>query len=354
MAAIDRFLNDLLRMEGSDLHIPSGSPPIARVRGALTNLNYPPMAEHDVKAIATEILSEDDRRKFETDLNIDFAYEMRAPGGMRFRFRGNTYLQKNGQNIVLRAIPNKVPTLHTLGLPQGLEQLTHYHQGLVVATGPAGCGKTSTIAALIQLVNETRTHHIITVEDPIEFIFTNRKSLIHQRQVGLHVDSFQGALKDALREDPDVIYIGELRDLETTQNAITAAETGHLVLSTLHTNSAIRTIDRIIDAFPYEQQSHVRVMLSESLKGVISQQLIPRADGQGRVVAYEVLIGTVSIANMIREGRTYQINSALQTGKQFGMRTMDDSLRELLDRGLITRDEAIKRADEAVNFQYEQ
>lgn len=347
MALIDTYILTLLELGGSDLHLPSGSAPLMRINGVLNKMeNHGPLTEKDVGEIAKEVLSVDDKERFPDVKNIDFAYETRDKRGVLHRFRGNTYIQKNGQNIVLRFIPSELPSLASLHLPETLAQLTEYHQGIVLATGPSGCGKTSTIAALIGLINERKTHHVITIEDPIEFTFKNNKSLIHQRQVGLHVDSFQGALKDSLREDPDVIYVGELRDLETTQMAITAAETGHLVFSTLHTNNAVRTVDRIIDAFPYEQQAHIRIMLSESLKGVISQQLIPRQDGRGRIPAVEILVGTPSVANMIREGRTYQITSALQTGKSVGMITMDHSLNELVQRGFITRDEAMQRASE--------
>jgi twitching motility protein PilT len=351
MAAIDTFLFKLLDSGGSDLHLPAGSPPLLRIHGMLKRMTHPPLSNQEVSDLMNEIISVEDKERFDRDKNIDFAYETRDKRGERRRFRGNTYLQKNGQNIVLRSIPNVVPSLQDLSLPQALAQLTKFHQGIVIATGPAGCGKTSTCAALINLINEHRTLHIITIEDPIEFIFVNKKSLIHQRQVGIHVDNFMGALKDALREDPDVIYIGELRDLETTQLAITAAETGHLVLSTLHTNNAVRTVDRIIDAFPVEQQPHIRIMLSESLKGVISQVLIPRADGRGRIAALEVLIGTPSIANMIREGRTYQIPSALQTGRTLGMFTMDDSLQVLVERNLISKEDARIRAANPLLFE---
>jgi twitching motility protein PilT len=350
MARIDQYLNALLQCQGSDLHLPSGSPPLMRIHGVLYPVDHPPLTSKDVENLAFDILSVEDKERFPEVKNLDFAYEMQDTDGARHRFRGNTYIQKHGQNLVLRAIPNEVPTLESLGLPASLAQLTEFHQGIVLATGPSGCGKTSTLAALINIINEDKTHHIITIEDPIEYIFTNKRSLIHQRQVGLHVDSFQGALKDSLREDPDVIYVGELRDLETTQMAITAAETGHLVFTTLHTNSAIRTIDRIIDAFPHEQQSHIRTMLSESLKGVIAQMLVPRTDGQGRVAAVEVLMGTISVANMIRDGKTFQIGSIMQTGRAFGMRMMDDSLLDLVKAGLITRDEALKRAVNAQLF----
>ena len=351
MAEIDRYLFEILDRGGSDIHLPSGSVPLMRKEGLLVKMNYPPFSHDTVCRLAGEILSPDDRERFHEIKNIDFAYETTDSKGVRHRFRGNTFLQKKGQNLVLRSIPNRIPTLGELGLPAELEKLTDFHQGLVLATGPSGCGKTSTIAALMNLINENKTLHIITIEDPIEYIFPNKKCLIHQRQIGLHVDNFQGALKDALREDPDVIYIGELRDLETTQLAITAAETGHLVLTTLHTNNAVRTVDRIIDAFPVEQQAHIRIMLSESLKGVISQILIPRADGKGRIAAIEVMYGTSAIASLIREGKTYQIPSQVQIGGSLGMCIMDDSLLELVKKELITKDEARIRATNTLLFE---
>ncbi len=350
MPKIDRYLEQLLSLGGSDLHVPSGAIPLMRIHGVLHQMDHPVLSSKDVDSLSFEILSVDDKEKFPDLKNLDFAYEMVDSSGRNQRFRGNIYMQKNGQNIVLRAIPCEVPTLESLGLPRILLQLIDAHQGIILATGPSGCGKTTTIAALINHINETKTRHIITVEDPIEYIYRNKKSLIHQRQVGLHVDSFQGALRDGLREDPDVIYVGELRDIETTQMAVTAAETGHLVITTLNTSSAIRTIDRVIDIFPFEEQAHIRTMLSESLKGVVAQQLVPKVDGGGRVPAVEILVNTPSVSNIIREGRNHQLGSVMQTGKNFGMQIMDDSLAELVKSGLITNEEARNRAENPQMF----
>jgi len=314
-----------------------------RLHGQLMRLTDQTLSAEEVDALLIPVLDEEALARLREARSIDFAWQIDLADAAQ-RFRVNYYFQKYGMDGVFRVIPSHIPTLAELGLPETLGDMTRHHQGLVLVTGPAGSGKTSTLAALINLLNQSHPRHIITIEDPIEYIHTPQRSLINQRQVGTHTSSFTRALRAAVREDPDVILVGELRDLETTQMAITAAETGHLVFTTLHTNSSIRTIDRIIDAFPHEQQSHIRTMLSESLKGVIAQQLVPRADGQGRAAAVEVLVGTVSVANMIRDAKTFQIGSIMQTGKSFGMRIMDDSLRDLMNAGIITREEALKRA----------
>ena len=345
MAGIVDYLIALNDGGGSDLHLASGVPPIIRVHGVLNTLDAPVLQQEDVAALACEILSEEDRARLLEAKNIDFSAEVDLGEGRGvWRYRGNAYFQKNGLNVVLRGVPPTVPTLEELNLPDTLRKFVDYHQGLVLATGQAGCGKTATVAALINLINESRPVHIITVEDPIEYIHLNKKALINQRQVGRDVESFALALKGALREDPDVIFVGELRDLETMSLAITAAETGHLVLGTLHTNSAAKTVDRLIDAFPVDQQAQIRTMLSESLRGVVAQQLIPRADGQGRVVAVEILVNTVSIANAIRDGKTYQIPMSMQTGRKVGMCTMDNAILNLYEQGIITKDEACARS----------
>jgi twitching motility protein PilT len=282
-------------------------------------------------------------------LSLDFTYEIRSEGGLQ-RFRCNAYFQNRGVNIVFRVIPNAVPTLAQLELPQVLARLTFHHQGLVLVTGPSGAGKTCTLAALINIINEHRPLHIITIEDPIEFVHRNKKSFIVQRQVGLHVASFADALRAALREDPDVILVGEMRDLETMQLAITASETGHLVLATMNTNSAGQTIDRIIDSFPGERQAQIRTMVSDSLRGIVSQQLIRRADGKGRVPAVEILLATSSVGNMIREGKTYQLLSVMQTGKTQGMQMMDAHLLELVSQNRITVEDALDHALDTKTF----
>ena len=345
MPGIAHYFQQMRELEGSDLHLASGVPPIVRVHGTLKRLTEEKLTADEVDTLALEILSREQFDRVAVEKNLDFALEYGTPeDGGPWRFRGNIYQQKNGKNVVLRFITTVVPTLKTLGLPEDLGRLTRHHQGLVLVTGQAGCGKTATVAAMINMINEEKPVHIITVEDPIEYVHTNKRALVNQRQVGRDVESFKLALKGALREDPDVILVGELRDLETISLAITAAETGHLVLGTLHTNSAAKTVDRLIDAFPVDQQAQIRTMLSESLRGVVAQQLIPRADGKGRVAAVEVLVSNVGVANLIREGKTYQIPMAMQTGKKDFMRIMDISILDLCEQGVITREEAEVRS----------
>lgn len=349
MSSIDQFLLEMVQAGGSDLHIPSGSPPKIRVHGQLETLQYPPFEAEEVGRMAQEILGEQDTQILLEDSNVDFVYDIPVPCAMK-RFRANAFVQKNGLNLVFRGIPGKIPSLADLGMPEILKTLTHHHHGLALVVGPAGCGKTSTLAAMIQYVNESRASHIISVEEPIEYIFENQRSLIIQRQVGTHVDKFSTALRAALREDPDVVVVAEMRDLETIAMAISAAETGHLVLGTLHTRSAIQTVQRIIDSFPTNQQSQIRTMLSESLRGVCSQQLVPRADGTGRVVAYELLLINTSVANLIREGKDFQLPNVMQMGKSKGMKMMDDSLKELHQQGIITADTAVVQANDPKNM----
>ncbi|MDQ7824480.1 MAG: type IV pilus twitching motility protein PilT [Candidatus Eremiobacteraeota bacterium] len=348
MKAVDKYLDAMIKVSGSDLHLASGFCPMIRIHGQLELTDAPPLPPDNVREMALEILSNEDKEALFRNTSVDFIYRSEALG---HRFRSNSFFQKNGLNLVFRWIPTAIPTLQSLGFPEVMRNLTHFHQGLVLVTGPSGCGKTSTLACLIDIINEERSLHIITVEDPIEYVHENKNSLVIQRQLGMHVSSFNLALKGALREDPDVIMIGEMRDLETIQLAITAAETGHLVFGTLNTNNAIQTIDRIIDAFPSDQQSQIRTMFSESIRGIVSQQLIPKADGTGRVCAYELLFSNPSVANMIRDGKNYQLTSVMQMGKKHGMQMMDISLRELLEQGLITRDEAFERCVDPQQFQ---
>ncbi len=277
---------------------------------------------------------------------MDFAYTLPGKG----RFRSNAYRQQRGTDAVFRVIPPRPPTLAELGLPESLGRLANFHQGMVLLTGPAGCGKSSTLAALLNIINEDRHDHIITIEDPIEYIHPSKKCVVNQRQVGPHTGSFARALRGALREDPDIIAIGELRDLETISLALTAAETGHLVLATLHTNNSIRTVNRILGVFPPNQQDQIRTMVSESLRAVISQRLIPRADGNGRVAALEILMANKAVGNLIRENKTFQIKSVLQTGASHGMCQLDASLAELVKSGTITREEAARNADDPQRF----
>lgn len=341
---IEAYFNYMKERGGSDLHIASGAKPMIRLHGDMIPIAETPLSAAQVITMMKEVMATETIMKMRTLKNIDFALQWADPGPLEGqRYRCNAFIQKNGPNMVFRTIATKVPTLAGLGLPEDLSRFIHYHQGLILVTGATGSGKSSTVAALINMINESRNSHIITIEDPVEFVHQNKKCLINQREVGRDVESFGMALKGALREDPDVILVGELRDLETIQLAVTAAETGHVVFGTLHTNSAPKTIDRIIDSFPPEQQAQIRTMLSESLRGVIAQQLVPRADGKGRIAAIEVLVGTGAVANMIREGKAFQLGTVMQVNRNQGMVLMDDYLRELQNKGLITEEEANSR-----------
>lgn len=344
------YLNDCLKMmaecHASDLYLVAGEAPVMRVYGSLQRITDEyTLPNSFIAEVAKSIFSQEQLALLKENKNVDFAIQLgTAEEGGPWRLRGNAYFQKNGINIVFRLIPSDVPSLEELGLPPVLKKLTKYHQGLVLCTGQAGCGKTATVAALLEIINATYPVHIITIEDPIEYLFKSKVALVNQRQVGRDVESFSLALKGALREDPDVIFVGELRDLETISMAITAAETGHLVFGTLHTNSAAKAVDRLIDAFPIDQQAQIRTMLSESLRGVVAQQLIPRADGAGRIAAIELLVNNGSISNLIRDGKTYQIGMSMQTGKKDGMCIMDDSIMALFRQGIITKEEAEARS----------
>jgi twitching motility protein PilT len=344
MKVVDSYLAQLVQAGGSDLHLASGVAPMVRVHGQLDALPLPPLENNQVQFMLDEILDPMRRQIFQDESHVDFVYRMDNPQSWMNRFRCNAFVQKNGVNIVFRGIGSHIPTLKDLGLPDILAHLTHHHHGLVLVVGPAGCGKTSTLAALVRYINETRATHVITIEDPIEYVFQNQRAMVVQRQVGDNVDSFATALRASLREDPDVIVVAEMRDLETISMAISAAETGHLVLGTLHTRSAVQTVQRMIDSFPTNQQAQIRTMLSESLRGVICQQLVPRADGKGRVVAYELLLVGGSIANLIREGKDFQLPNAMQMGRAKGMRMMDDSLKELAQKQWITGETAVRMA----------
>jgi len=341
--AVDRLLDYAVRQGASDLRLATGERLLLRRDGALQAMGEHRFAPAEIERFTAELLSAAQRDELARAGQVDFSATL---AGLA-RFRGNAFRFQNGAALALRAIPFEVPSLADLGLPSSLARLTAYHQGIVLVTGPAGSGKTSTLAALLRLVNEERRDHIVTVEDPIEYIHTPKLCSINQRQVGRDTASFARALKAALREDPDVIAIGELRDLETISLALTAAETGHLVMGTLHTGSAIRTLDRVIGAFPPEQQPQVRMMFSESLRAVVSQRLVNRADGQGRVPAIEVLLGTRAVSNLIREQKTFQLRSILQTGGAAGMNLLDASLAQLVRDGAVTRDEALRHAEDA-------
>jgi twitching motility protein PilT len=340
--AVDRLLEFAVKSGASDIHVHPGVPARLRVHGALRDVAAPPLDAAACERIARELLSAAQWQVLERDGQVDFAYTLAGIG----RFRGNVYREQHGVDVVLRAIPPAPPTLAELGLPNALAKFANFHQGMVLLTGPAGCGKSSTMAAMINLINEDRRDHIITIEDPIEYIHPSKRCLVNQRQVGPHTGSFARALRAALREDPDVIAIGELRDLETVSLALTAAETGHLVLATLHTSNAIRTVNRILGVFPPSQQEQIRTMVSESLRAVVSQRLLPRADGAGRAVALEVLVVNKAVSNLIRENKTFQIRSVLQTGAAHGMTLMDASLADLVKRKVVARDEASRHAED--------
>ena len=334
------ILLEVLERDASDLHLTVGSPPIIRINGLLERLDYPRLSANDTRELIYSILSQDQRQRLENEWEIDFSYSV--PG--RARFRVNAYFQRNSLGAAFRLIPIQIKKLDELGLPKALHDLTRKPRGFVIVTGPTGSGKSTTLAAMIDEINETRDEHIMTVEDPIEFLHRHKKCMVNQREVGADTKSFNRALKSVLRQDPDIILVGEMRDTETMATALTAAETGHLVFATLHTQDAPQTIDRIIDVFPTNQQEQIRVQLSTTLMGVCTQQLLPTADGRGRVVACELLIPTPAVRNLIREGKTHQIYSVMQTGTQYGMQTMDAALADLVRRGMITRDLALRRS----------
>jgi twitching motility protein PilT len=333
MAAIDELFKTMLEQGASDLHVTSGAPPYLRLHGNMVSMNFKDLSSQDVQSLVFEILSEKQKKTFLEKWELDFAYTVPGMG----RFRANIFMQRKGLGAVFRVIPEKIKTPEELNLPQGIMDLIEVDKGLVLVTGPTGSGKSTTLAALIHHINITKDSHIITVEDPIEFVHQNIQSLINQREVGTHTKSFASALKSALREDPDIMLVGELRDLETISLALTAAETGHLVFGTLHTNSAAKTIDRIVDVFPEGQQQQIRTMLAESLRGVVAQTLFARADGAGRVAAYEILRCTKAISNLIRENKIHQIPTAIQTGKQQGMVLFESYVEDLLKKGKITK-----------------
>ncbi len=328
------LLMDVLDRRASDLHITAASKPMVRVRGRLVALDdYPVLDATDTREIIYSILTNDQRQRLETDWQLDFAYSI--PGHARFRV--NAYFQRSALGAAFRLIPSQLVSIDDLGLPPVVHDLCNKPRGLVLVTGPTGSGKSTSLAAMIDEINATREEHILTIEDPIEFLHSHRKCVVNQRELGSDAQSFSAALKAALRQDPDVILVGEMRDLETISTALTAAETGHLVFATLHTQSAPSTIDRVIDVFPPHQQQQVRVQLSIALQGVITQTLIPTADGSARVVACETLIPTAAVRNLIREGKTHQIPSAMQTGAAQGMQTMDAALAGLVRAGKITQ-----------------
>jgi twitching motility protein PilT len=336
-----------VKNRASDLHLSAGMPPMIRVHGDVRRINLPPLEHKDVHGMVYDIMSDAQRKMYEETLEIDFSFAI--PNLARFRV--NAFVQDRGAGVVFRTIPNKVLSLEDLGFPRQFQEICTTPRGIVLVTGPTGSGKTTTLAAMIDYINANLYGHILTIEDPIEFVHDSKKCLINQREVGAHTLSFANALRAALREDPDIILVGEMRDLETVRLALTAAETGHLVFATVHTSSAAKTIDRVIDAFPTDQQQQVRTMLSESLAGVVSQLLLRTPDGRGRVAVHEILLKTAGLPNIIREGNTPMINSIIQSGKGQGMQAMDDVLFALASEGKIAAEDAFHKATNKQRFE---
>ncbi len=346
MAKIDKLFQILQQQGGSDLHLSPGNPPLLRVSGQLKPAMNQVLSSEQYRMLLYEIMSEAQRDVFEQRHDLDFAYEVPA---LNARFRANIFMGRLGVSAVFRIIPAEILSVDQLGLPQTVLDFTEYKKGLILVTGPTGSGKSTTLAAMIDHINRHRNEHILTVEDPVEFVHKSRKSLVNQREVGVHTHSFASALKAALREDPDIILVGEMRDLETIELAITAAETGHLVFGTLHTSSAAKTVDRLVNVFPTTQQEQIRTMLAESLRGVVAQQLLRTLDGK-RCAALEILKVNAAAANLIREGKTFQIPSIIQTGRKDGMQLMDQAIQELLTAKRIDVEEACRFAQNKGQF----
>ena len=346
MAKIDAFFKLMHEQGASDLHLVSGLPPALRIRGDMERIKYKVLDNDELKAMLYEIAPEAKIKQFEETGDIDFGYEI--PGVARYR--SNFFMQKNGCGAVFRQIPEEIMTAEQLGLPEVISKLASLPRGLVLITGPTGSGKSTTLAAIVDVANRTRKDHIITVEDPIEFVHQSQGCIVNHREVGIHTKSFSAALRGALREDPDIILVGEMRDLETISLAIEAASTGHLVFGTLHTMSAPKTIDRIIEVFPATEQAQIRSTLSDGIRAVISQVLFKRIDKKALCVALEVLIATPAARNLIREGKTHQIPSVIQTGKKYGMMLLDDAIMELYEKGWISADDAYLKANDKARF----
>ncbi len=342
---VDQYLQLGQQYDCSDIHLPTTSVPHWRRFGQLQPIwpNAAALTAADTERLAMGFLGEKERARLDEKGDVDFAYSNEFG-----RFRASVVRQRLGFDLVFRIINTRIRTIDELQLPQICRTLTQYHNGLVLVTGSVGSGKSTTLAALVDHINKERQDHIITLEDPIEYVFSSQSCHVNQREVHTHTDSFAAALRGALREDPDVIMVGEMRDLETISLAITASETGHLVLGTLHTGNAPRTLDRVLDVFPVDQRDQIRIMVSESLRGILSQQLVPRADGEGRVLSLEILVNTPAVANSIREGKTFMLPGIMQTGKNVGMRLMDDSLRALFEQNLITQEECMMRSEDKI------
>lgn len=334
------ILTDVVELGASDLHLAVGLPPMVRLDGDLKQLEYPVLAAQQTRELIYSILNQDQRQKLETDWEVDLSYSLYG----RARFRVNAYFERGSLSAALRTVPMNIKTVEELGLPQVVHSFCHKPRGFILVTGPTGSGKSTTLAAIIDEINQKRSDHIVTIEDPIEFLHEHKGCVVNQREVGTDTKAFPVALRSALRQDPDIILIGEMRDLETIQIALTAAETGHLVFATLHTQDAPQTIDRMIDVFPPHQQEQIRVQIAATLEGVVTQQLLPKTTGQGRVAACEVLITTPAVRNLIREGKTHQLYTVMQTGAQQGMQTMNAALAYLVRKGDITKELALRRS----------
>ena len=346
MAKIDAFFKLMHEQSASDLHLSSGQPPAMRIYGDIERIKYKVLESDELKKMLYEIAPENKIKLFEETGDIDFVYEI---SGLA-RYRSNFFMQRSGISAVFREIPSEIVTAEKLGLPQVISKLASLPRGIVLMTGPTGSGKSTTLAAIVDEANRTRKDHIITIEDPIEFVHKSKGCTINQREVGLHTKSFKTALRGALREDPDIILVGEMRDLDTISMAIEAASTGHLVFSTLHTTSASKTVDRIIEVFPSHEQAQIRSTLADGLRAVICQTLLKRIDKKGRCAAFEILIATPAARNLIRDSKTYQLPSTIQTGKKYGMQLLDDSILELFSKGWISADDAYEKANDKSRF----
>jgi len=337
---VAEILREVISQDASDLHLAVGVPPVVRVDGNLRSLDYPALSPNEARELIYSVLSQDQRQKLETDWELDFSYSLYGQA----RFRVNAYFQRGTLGAAFRLVPVVIRTLEELGLPKVMHSFCEKPRGFVLVTGPTGSGKSTTLASIIDEINESRAEHIVTIEDPIEFLHHHKRCVVNQREVGSDTKGFPAALRSALRQDPDIILIGEMRDLETIQIALTAAETGHLVFATLHTQDCPQTIDRMIDVFPPHQQEQIRVQIAATLEGIVTQQLLPKVRGQGRAAACEVLIATPAARNLIREGKTHQLYTVMQTGGQHGMQTMNSSLADLVRRGEITKELATRRS----------
>ncbi len=346
MASIDPFLKSLVQQKGSDLHMTSGLQPVMRIHGEMIRIKYKELVHEELKQMLFELIDEGKQKIFEQTGDLDFAYEIEDVA----RFRVNFFRQKRGIAAVFRQIPSQVQTAEELGLPQVCKDLATLDRGLVLVTGPTGSGKSTTLAAIIDHANKVRKDHIITIEDPIEFVHQSQGCVVNHREVGPHTKSFSTALRAALREDPDIILVGEMRDLETIRLALEAAATGHLVFGTLHTQSATKTVDRIINVFTSDEQAQVRTTLSEALKAIIAQTLFKRKDKPGRIPALEVMLCTPAVGNLIREGKTFQLSTAIQTGRNIGMQSLDDSIMDLLKKNIINPEDAYRKSIDKTKF----